>query len=144
MVVFVIAILVVNSLEGVIGNQQERNYARFVQNVDGLTNTFRGSVEECAIIDLENQNKECLTQVDQEYRIQFGSLIKLFGYESYLQELYQYWQADLQYWYDAKKIHAEYSDEDLVKSELEEISKIRQKAQYERLSPEFAKIVESQ
>ncbi len=115
-----------------------------MQNVDGLTNTFRGSVEECAIIDLENQNKECLTQVDQEYRIQFGSLIKLFGYESYLQELYQYWQADLQYWYDAKKIHAEYSDEDLVKSELEEISKIRQKAQYERLSPEFAKIVESQ
>ena len=42
-------------------------------------------------------------KADKEYRIQIGSLIKLFEYESHMQELYQYWQADLQFWYDTKK-----------------------------------------
>ena len=126
-----------------IDSQKERNYDRFVQNADGLTNTFRGQVEECFEIAVAQNNNECFTRVDKEYRIQFGSLIKLFGYESHMQELYEYWQADLQFWYDAKKIKTNYSNPDFIESELEKISEIRQKAVQERLNPKFVQIEES-
>lgn len=89
-IVFVIAILVASSLSGVIGDQQERNYSRFVQNVDGLTNTFRGPTEECAVKEFEQKDHNCIVAVDEEYRAQFSSLIKLFGYNSHIQELYLY------------------------------------------------------
>ena len=143
MVAFAIAILVENSLEGIIENQRERNYARFVKNVDGLTNTFRGPVEECAIISVEKDDDECLNRVFEEYRNQFGSLIKLFGYESHMLELYQYWQFDLEYWYNAKKIQMQYTDTELIQSKLEEILRIQQKAKQERLDPDFANFIES-
>lgn len=141
-VVVLVFTVVANPLGELIDTQKERNYKRFVQNADGLTNTFRGQVEECSKIVTKNDN-ECFTSVDKEYRSQFGSLIKLFGYESHMQELYQYWQADLQFWYDAKKIKTNYSNPDFIEAELEKISEIRQKAVQERLSPKFVQIVDS-
>lgn len=143
-VVFVIAILVVSSLGGVIGDQQERNHNRFVQNVDGLTNTFREPIENCAIMAVEQNDNDCIMAVDEEYRVQFGSLIKLFGYESHIQELYIYWQADLQYWYDSKKAKLEHSeDPDLLEEELKRISKTRESSVIARTQPDFASKVES-
>lgn len=135
-------IAVENLLGELIDSQRERNYNRFVQNADGLTNTFREQIEECSFKEDPNDN-ECFMKADKEYRIQFGSLIKLFGYESHMQELYQYWQADLQFWYDAKKIEKIYSNSDLLDSELEKIFEIRQKAVQERLNPKFVQVVES-
>ena len=104
-VAVVIGVLVIfNTLDKLLDDQQERNYNRFVQNVDGLTNTFRQPVVDCAQKAVELEDYDCIVAGDEEYRIHFGSLIKLFGYEPYIQELYQYWQADLQYWYESKKI----------------------------------------
>jgi len=57
--------------EGVIVSQSERNYSRFVQNMDGLTNTFRMSIEDCAIKEMEQQDVECIKMVEDEYRNQF-------------------------------------------------------------------------
>jgi hypothetical protein len=143
-VVFGVAVLVATYLGDVIGDQSERNYDRFVQNVEGLTNTFRPSVEECAIKAVKEQDEECMILVDEEYRIQFGSLIKLFGYEEHIQELYQYWQADLQYWYDVKKIELENVEiPDVAESEIKRISEIRDQAVQARLQPEFAILVDS-
>ena len=142
-VVVLMFILVANSLGELIDSQKERNYSRFVQNADGLTNTFRRQVEECSEMAIVQNDNECFTRVDNEYRIQFGSLIKLFGYESHIQELYEYWQADLQFWYDAKKIKTNYSNPDFIESELEKISEIRQKAVQERLNPKFVQSVDS-
>lgn len=140
-VVVLVLLVVANPLGELIDSQKKRNYDRFVQNADGLTNTFREQVEGCSKIETKNDN-ECFTSVDKEYRIQFGSLIKLFGYESHMQELYQYWQADLQFWYDAKKIKENYSNQDFVEAELEKISEIRQKALQERLSPKFVQSID--
>lgn len=143
-VVFGVAVLVATYLGGVIEDQNERNYDRFVQNVNGLTNTFRAPVEECAIKAVIEQDEECMILVDEEYRMQFGSLIKLFGYEEYIQELYQYWQADLQYWYDVKKIELEDVEiSDVAESEIKRISEIRDQAVQARLQPEFATLVDS-
>ncbi|MDH3676939.1 MAG: hypothetical protein OEQ12_01400, partial [Nitrosopumilus sp.] len=71
-VVFIVAVLLAISLGDIIGDQNERNYSRFVQNVDALTNTFREPVEECAKKTIEGQDNDCIIAVDEEYRIQFG------------------------------------------------------------------------
>ena len=143
-IVFAIAILVASSLSGVIGDQQERNYSRFVQNVDGLTNTFRVPVEECAVKEFEQNDHNCIVVVDEEYRVQFGSLIKLFGYESHIQELYLYWQADLQFWYDSKKAELEYFENpNQLDIELKKISDVREKSVIARMQSDFATSVES-
>ena len=79
-----------------------------------------------------------------KYRTQFGSLIKLFGYESHIQEIYQYWQADLEFWYEAKKIQLEYSQNpEVIELEIKRLSDIRDKAVQARLQAEFASQVES-
>ena len=142
--VFIAVLIVINSFDVVIGGQDERNYNRFVQNVDGLTNTFRQQVEECAQKAVEIRNNDCIKSVDEEYRTQFGSLIKLFGYESHIQEIYQYWQADLEFWYEAKKIQLEYSQNpEVIELEIKRLSDIRDKAVQARLLAEFASQVES-
>ena len=143
-IVLGIAMLVASSLGDILENQQERNYNRFVSNVDGLTNTFRHQVEECAQKQVESNDDDCIKSVIAEYQVQFGTLIKLFGYEVYLEKLYRYWQADLQYWYDLKKIELQYSDNPkLLESEIKRISEIREKSVNARLQPELATRVES-
>ena len=90
-IVFSTTFIISHFLGDLLGQQRERNYQRFVQNVDGLTETFHQPVEDCATKDLENKDKECIKKLEDEYKVQFSSLIKLFGYESHIQELYQYW-----------------------------------------------------
>ena len=142
--VFIAVLIVINSFDVIIGGQDERNYNRFVQNVDGLTNTFRQQTEDCAQKAVEIRNHDCIKEVDEEYRIQFGSLIKLFGYESHIQELYQYWQADLEFWYETKKTQLEYSQNpDVMELEIKRLSDIRDKSVQARLQAEFASQVES-
>lgn len=144
-VVFAIVIIVTSSLSDIIENQQERNYNRFVSNVEGLTNTFRQPVEDCAQKEIDLQDKKCIEMVTSEYQIQFGTLIKLFGYESHIEDLYKFWHADLQFWHDSKKIQLQYSEnQNLLEIELKKISEIREKAIHERLNPEFAYKVESE
>ena len=143
-IVFAIAVIVVYSLSDVIESQQERNYNRFVSNVDGLTNTFRPLVEECAQKEIELQDRECIKVVTSEYQIQFGTLIKLFGYESHIKELYKFWYADLQFWYDSKKAQLLYfEDQGRLELEIKRFSEIREKAIKERLRSELASQVES-
>ena len=122
--VFAIAIILTNSLSGLIENQQERNYQRFVTNVDGLTNTFRQPIEQCAQEETSLQEK-CISTVLAEFQIQFGTLIKLFGYEPHIEELYYLWKADLDFWFDSKNVELQYSDNpQLVQSELEKLVEI--------------------
>ena len=143
-VVLTIAIIITNSLGGVIENQQERNYQRFVTNVDGLTNTFRQPVEVCAQEIDKIQQKQCLEGVIEEFQIQFGTLIKLFGYEPHIEELYYLWKADLDFWFDSKNVELQYSDDtEFMQSEIQRLSEIRQKAIDSRLEPSFAQRVES-
>ena len=143
-VVFAGVLILINSFDLIVEGQDQRNYNRFVQNVDGLTITFRQQVEECAQKKITLKDDECLKEVEEEYRVQFGSLIKLFGYQSSIQELYQYWQADLQYWYDAKKIQLEYAhNPEIIESEINRLSEIRENAVQARLQAEFAQKVES-
>ncbi|NIM25265.1 MAG: hypothetical protein GTN35_02015 [Nitrososphaeria archaeon] len=142
-VVITIAIITTNSLGGLIENQQERNYQRFVSNVDGLTNTFRQSVEACAELD-QIQQKQCMEEVIEEFQIQFGTLIKLFGYEPHIEELYYLWKADLDFWFDSTKVQLQYSNNpEFIQSEIQRLSDIRQKAIDSRLKPSFAQQVES-
>ena len=141
---FAIAVIVTNSLGEVIENQQERNYQRFVSNMDGLTNTFREPIEGCVQKEMQFQDNVCVKGVIEEYQIQFGTLIKLFGYESNIEELYKYWLADLEFWYDSKKIEQQYFDQpDLLNSELERLSNINEEAVKARTDSEFAFRVES-
>lgn len=143
-VVITIAIITTNSLGGLIENQQERNYQRFVTNVDGLTNTFRQPVEDCAQKIDKIQQKQCMEGVIEEYQMQFGTLIKLFGYESDIEELYYLWKADLDFWFDSKNVELQYPDDtQFVQSEMQRMSDIRQKAIDSRTEPELAKNVES-
>ena len=142
--VFAIAIIVTNPLGVVIENQQERNYQRFVTNLDGLTNTFRQPVEDCAQKIDKIQQKQCLEGVIEEFQIQFGTLIKLFGYEPHIEELYYLWKADLDFWFDSKNVELQYANNPQLKqSELEKLSKIRNDAVDSRLQPSFAQQVES-
>lgn len=104
--------------------------------MNGLTETFHQQVEECAIREVEKQDKDCVNKLEEEYRNQFGSLIKLFGYESHVQELYQYWQADLKFWYEAKKIKIQ-NNENESENELSKILEVRNKAVKARLEPSF-------
>lgn len=124
-------------LGDVLGKQGERNYQRFVQNVDGLTETFHQPVEDCATKELENNDIECIKKLEDEYRVQFGSLIKLFGYESHIQELYQYWQADLRFWYEVKKIEIQNQGSESKLIEINKIEEIRNNAVKARNNPSF-------
>lgn len=143
-VVFALAIVVATYLGEVIGDQRERNYHRFIQNADGLTNTFRVPVEDCAIKKVKQQDEDCIKNVDEEYRIQFGSLIKIFGYEAHIQELYLYWKVDLQYWYDVKKIELKNLETpEVVELKIKQISDIRNQAVHDRLQPKFVGQIES-
>jgi len=143
-VVFALAIAVATYLGEIIGDQRERNYYRFVQNADGLTNTFREPVEDCAIKKVKQQDEGCIKKIDEEYRIQFGSLIKLFGYEAHIKELYPYWKIDLQYWYEAKKIELKNLETlEVVELKIKQISDIRNQAVNDRLQPKFVAQVES-
>ena len=143
-VVFVIVVILTNPLEGVIVNQEERNYERFVTNADGVTNTFRQPVEDCAQKNDQRQEEKCMDDVIGEYQIQFGSLIKLFGYESSTEQLYQYWKADLDFWFDSKKAELQYLESpELLQQELQRLSDIRDQSVQERLQLDFAQKVES-
>ena len=141
--VILVVTFVTSFFEGAIVSQSERNYSRFVQNVDGLTNTFRISVEDCAIKEIEIQDRECIKMVEDDYRNQFFSLVKLFGYELYFEELYGYWQADLRYWYDLKKIQIQNIGTEIREDEIKKISEIRTKAVKEKFQPIFLKQLES-
>lgn len=142
-IVFAIAILITISLEDIIGDQQERNYKRFVTNVDGLTNTFRQPVEEC-VANMEFENNVCIKETIAEYQIQFSTLIKLFGYENYIDELYQYWEADLRYWHEVKKLETELAENpELQNQEIQRLEKIRQDNINARLDASFAEKIES-
>ena len=142
-IVFGVAILVTSLLEDVLAGQQERNYNRFVSNVEGLTNTYRQPIEQCAQAEPSLQDR-CVSGVISEFQIQFGTLIKLFGYESHIEDLYRYWKADLDFWYKLKQLEIQYSDDpELLSSEIEKITKARQELVNARLNPEFATSVES-
>lgn len=142
-VIFAIAVIVGNSVGVFIDDQSQRNYNRFVQNVDALTNTFRAPIEECAVKAIEQQDEECIKKIDEEYRIQFGSLIKLFGYDEYVQELYPYWKVDLQFWYDSKKIELEnLLTPEIAELKIKQKSEIREQTVQDRLQFEFASQVE--
>ena len=141
--VFVGVLILVNSFDLIIEGQYERNYNRFVQNADGLTKTFRSQVEEC--VDEQIDLKEnCMKKINEEFAVQFGSIVKLFGYDEFIQELYQLWQADLQYWHDSKKVQLQFSNRpEILELELDRISKIRKDSVQTRLQPEFASKIES-
>jgi len=136
-IVFLITFVISHFLGDVLGKQGERNYQRFVQNVDGLTETFHQPVEDCATKELENNDIECIKKLEDEYRVQFGSLIKLFGYESHIQELYQYWQADLRFWYEVKKIEIQNQGSESKLIEINKIEEIRNNAVKARNNPSF-------
>ena len=124
-------------LGDLLGQQGERNYQRFVQNVDGLTETFHQQVEDCATKEVESNNKECIKKLEEGYRVQFSSLIKLFGYESHIQELYRYWQADLRFWYETKKIEIQNQESEYKSIEINKITEIRNNAVEARINPSF-------
>jgi hypothetical protein len=137
-----IAMIVTVSLGEVLENQQERNYNRFVTNVDGLTNTFRQPVEEC-VQQTEFTENDCIKKTVKEYQIQFGTLIKLFGYEQHIEELYKYWEADLRYWYEMKKLKDFEQNSELSSQGIQSLEEYRQKNINARLDSGFAQKIES-
>ena len=75
-VVFAITIIATNSLGGMIESQQERNYQRFVTNVDGLTKTFRQPIEQCAQEEPSLQD-QCKSSVMEEFQILVSIIVQI-------------------------------------------------------------------
>jgi len=75
--------------------------------------------------------------------INFFSIVKVFGYESYFEELYEYWKADLRYWHDLKKIQIQNLETEVAAVEIKNVSEVRNKAVKEKFQPTFLKQLES-